>query len=549
MKRIIYILFLIFLFFSCNNNLPEYYEIEIKSPKQNWIYYTDTEIVFSCNVKDRNLIWYSSIDGKIGEGYHFTRSLSEGSHTITLKDNKAKKTSSVCIEVQANQNYKNISLITHLPFNFNIDKNESFGIFSLNGKMDSSFLEFNSEKNNKNDTEFNRDIYLKNNLMNLQINKIKSARNIESGYQSREFYVINTNETLNSPHKIIAEKYYDGNEFSVWIPKGIANVNHDDIDKIIMPLENFVMRRVKELWGECADIDSNGKLTILFSKTINEENKAVGFFNSKDFFRNISEKTSSAYNPYSNEMDIIYVAFPDSENRNYSIESIIATVSHEFAHAVNFSQKTWKSLSKGDNDIVQEELFLDEGWSHLTELLCGYGSSGGDINFINFYLENSSYYSFCKNDYLGRNDSVGQRGAVCLFLYWLFEKAGGIGYENDGFDFIDQGGISFLKSMTDTKQTGWDCIGNYFNKNTDSLFIEFSKILLNQNINSFFNENKKDPVTNEYFLKNVSLKKLPCREYCKILPYSISNFGIFNNSGCITVNGTALNGNIYLYRY
>lgn len=82
MKRIIYILFLIFLFFSCNNNLPKYYEIEIKSPKQNWIYYTDTEIVFSCNVKDRNLIWYSSIDGKIGEGEHFTRSLSEGSHTI-----------------------------------------------------------------------------------------------------------------------------------------------------------------------------------------------------------------------------------------------------------------------------------------------------------------------------------------------------------------------------------------------------------------------------------------------------------------------------------
>jgi hypothetical protein len=92
-----------------------------------------------------------------------------------------------------------------------------------------------------------------------------------------------------------------------------------------------------------------------------------------------------------------------------------ATVAHELAHLSTFTGKTWSRIRDGQLQAPREELFLEEGWSHLTESLLGFGVSGGNIRFFERFLNNTSMYSFCGPNRLGQNDSAGMRGAISFF--------------------------------------------------------------------------------------------------------------------------------------
>jgi hypothetical protein len=238
-------------------------------------------------------------------------------------------------------------------------------------------------------------------------------------------------------------------------------------------VEARVLPRIETLWGKAADINEDGRLAILVSPTINDEKTAIGFFNPSDFFKRNMDRTSASYNPASNEMDIIYIAAPDdTAGTSYSIESIIATVAHELTHAVTFTHKTWKRLMSGETTATREALFLDEGWSHLSENLCGYGISGGNIEFLQRFFDDTATYSFCGTNRYGQEDSAGSRGAITLFLSWLFWEKGGMTWDSaNSVKLTDRGGITFLQTMIASSETGWDSIGTaYDNVPTNTLF-------------------------------------------------------------------------------
>jgi hypothetical protein len=171
-------------------------------------------------------------------------------------------------------------------------------------------------------------------------------------------------------------------------------------------------------------------------------------------------------------MDIIYIAVPDSSSdSSYSQASIIATIAHEVTHGSTFSEKTWKRHLSGNMDAQREDLFLDEGWSHLTENLCGYGVSGGNVQFLRRYFDDTAAYSFCTANRYGQDDSAGMRGAITLFLSWLFWRQGGMTWDSaDPSRLVDTGGIVFLRRMLASTTTGWESIGQAYGESTDTLF-------------------------------------------------------------------------------
>ncbi|MCL2139450.1 MAG: hypothetical protein FWH41_07975, partial [Treponema sp.] len=143
-------------------------------------------------------------------------------------------------------------------------------------------------------------------------------------------------------------------------------------------------------------------------------------------------------------------------------------------------------------------LFLDEGWSHLTENLCGLGISGGNINFLKRYFEDTSMYSLCGPNRDGYDDSAGMRGAISLFLSWLFWEAGGLSWDSaDPVKLIDQGGIAFLRRMVESPQAGWESIGLAFGKPVPRLFNDFLNGMHNYRISNRAYNYKTDPSTNE----------------------------------------------------
>lgn len=520
-NKILFFFLFGFFCFSCSHNSDDS-SFTILSPKEDWTYYDNQPIIFASDLKFPEQRWISSIDGELGYGNQFEKELTAGFHTVSLEDTSNGRTKEIHIKVQKHINLNNYSIeyITKLPRNKKL-KNGKISFFALDGIVENLIIKTNESKNNLDEDNGER-LFLCDNIIkpfsntkDLKTISTCKYRSLSQETSIRNFYVLNTSNTYSEPTQYKARLYYSDEKIEIWFPEELFSIEYEKtrslIDKCIVSVKKIIIPRLCILWGNCADINKDSKIAVLFAPSINYEQKALGFFYASDFFERNTNKTSPSYNPYSNEIDMIYVAIPE-ETGNYSVNSIIATIAHELTHAINFS----------NNNFTQLETFLDEGLSHLTESLCGYGISGGNMKFVDYYLSNSAYFSFCESDYLGNSDSAGQRGAILLFLYWLFEKYGGI-IQNpqNQVEFIDNGGISFLHKIISSDSNGWSAIGDAVEKNTDILFKEFAQEILTKRIDHIFDFSKKDCISDEPIFCCKELLPYDFDKNFKLLPYSL----------------------------
>ncbi|MBR5645124.1 MAG: hypothetical protein IKX23_00600 [Treponema sp.] len=524
-----FILFTFCCFFSCSKETDYEDLIRIVSPVSGWTYYEDSTICFSSNVNSENIYWYSSKDGFLGRGNGRTVFLSEGVHDIICKINDYKK--NTIIQVQK-RNYRSGQSIDNY-----INEAEK-EILLKPGKYYPYLVSFEGKgkelKINKKTKEqlFNRDFKININLKNLE--KIKNSANraaVLNEYkegEKKEFYIIKTDNQYDKPHEIVFEMVCNSLHCTVWLPEK-RNFEIQIIENCIEQFNTLIYPRLKAIWGEWADVDQDGKIALVFCPTINEEKEAVGYFNPSDLFKNDD-------NNYSNEMDIIYLAVPEKNVNNYSEQTITATIAHEMTHAITFNSKTYKRVKEGLINIPQEEIYIEEGLSHLSENLCGFGISGGNVEFIRYYLENTQNYSFCTDNIFGQDDSVGQRGAMCLFLSWLFWKKGGMSWNvNNPSEVIDCGGISFLKKLINSSEIGWINIGKIYGVDIEEVFLEFVKDINLKRLEKETVQYRRDPVTEEYVEFFCSMPELhlglpKVSEECEIrtvLPWSLILFPEF----------------------
>ena len=135
----------------------------------------------------------------------------------------------------------------------------------------------------------------------------------------------------------------------------------------------------------------------------------------------------------------------------------------------------------------------------------GYGISGGNIKFFQAFLSNTLGYSFCKSNAAGLDDSVGQRGAMTLFLSWCFWQKGGMTWDSQAPVHVkDAGGIAFLQKLISSPYTGWEAIGEAFGTPTDTLFLQMLSDLRRRCPATGFLPYKQDPLTDE------AVEFLPC---------------------------------------
>lgn len=546
MKRSVFVFFIFLFFISCRQkNEIEFFSI--LTPKTEWKYYDDQNILFSTDLNSEELYWTSSLDLYLGKGSVINARLRQGNHEIVLCDKKSG------IEVRKNIKVFHreesalfkCQLLNINKFLFESTK-ESFALFSTNGFTNS--LNFSVEKNDiAEDNQILKDINVSNRDFNARFLTVKekSYRSSVSADENKTFYVINT-VLQNEAHKVDCQKIYENDILIVYIQKGTLeenNVLEKNIENCIEKITKIIFPRVNVLWGKMTDLDFNGKVTLVFSKTINDEGMAVGFFNQSDFFENIQDIDDKAYNPWSNEMDVIYSAFPDGSNLNYTVECICATVAHELTHGINFSKKTFEKIFNG-NQADTMEIFLDEGLSHLSESLCGFGQSGGNVDFVNCYLKETGNYSFCKGDLYGQEDSVGRRGAMCLFLYYLFDKAGGMNWDEEG-NIVDTGGVLFLRKIINSEDYGWNSIGQYFNKHTDLLFKDFCFEVLNFPLKEVFDFTIIDPLTGENLFACDEISLITDFDNSQILEYSFFKVEAVKSKSYQILTDD-IEGNIYL---
>jgi len=531
-------IFLILLFVSvvsCRHSIVQSEDFTIVSPVVGNVYYDDIPIVCAINKNIISASWFSSIEGNIGTGAQISCRLSAGNHVITAHDVQRDRSVSVSITVTERNSVENNGtrfLIPHLPYTCTV-KNNRFKpyIASLDGSASDLIITTKllpkpkprySHKSEKNITAEIDDF--SNNADALKLFRCTGAadmqkfpivahpqifsRNTAPALQDeneRNFLIVNTTLQSAQPHCLPFKRYYSSDIIAAWIPKEYA-ADTAAIDACITEFEKTIYIRVTEIWGTAADIDYNQKFTIVFSPTINDEKRALGFFNPADFFKRNTDTNSENYNPASNEGDIIYAAIPSlMPHHQYFYKSIAATIGHELTHAVTFTKKTYNRIKAGDTTAKRAEIFLDEGISHLSENLIGYGISGGNIKFFHAFLSNTLGYSFCKNSAAGLDDSVGQRGAMTLFLSWCFWQKGGMMWDSQEPTRVkDAGGITFLQKLISSPYTGWEAVGEAFGTPTDMLFLQMLNDLRLICPDNGSMPYKKDPLTGE------AVEFLPC---------------------------------------
>lgn len=486
------VIFFFFLILStgCKNNSDfDENSIQIISPKTDRTFYEDEFVVFTTNIDSENIKWYSSKDGFLGENNNLNVFLSSGKHEITcLIENYIKQ---ISIEVEPHL-YSKGDVI-----NYCVSSNSE--VFLYKGKYQPVICCLDDGKTDLHITncctnqQINKDIIIKNDVQSKSLitAKLRNASNRQySVGQKRDFFIIKTTNQLDEPYKRSFECKKTGEHYTAWV------CEEDTYDSVFLQqcLQNFekiIYPRVTRIWGDGADVDGDNKIALIFSSTINEEKNAIGFFNSNDLF-------SEENNPYSNKIDSLYMGLPTDENEtSYSVNSITATIAHELTHAVNFNQKTYSKVLSGIEKPPVEEVYLDEAFSHLSESLCGFGESGGNVKFVEYYLKKTSDYSYCKQSRLGEDDCVGRRGAMSMFLSWLFWQKGGMEWNVENPILInDLGGITYLRKLASSEESGWENIGRIFGKDIVSLFVEYSSQINNQQYKGVINP-KSDPYTLE----------------------------------------------------
>jgi hypothetical protein len=231
---------------------------------------------------------------------------------------------------------------------------------------------------------------------------------------------------------------------------GFTDAEYDafaaEMDTLVLPVDTAA-------FGSPSDVDGNGRVTIFFTRAVNELTQSgspggvvLGFYYLRDLLPRRSEFGDC---PGSNVGELLYLLVPDAagdvngnvRSKTYVSTSIVGTIAHEFQHLINASRRMYV------NDAVQvdEETWLSEGLSHVAEELVFFRASGlspranlgaaqvppgsaardafdkYEVSNFGRYLQYLGGTEF--NSPLADDDLLATRGATWAFLRYLVDRA------------------------------------------------------------------------------------------------------------------------------
>jgi len=239
---------------------------------------------------------------------------------------------------------------------------------------------------------------------------------------TREFRVLNSLTNMGSYTTVTARARCVEKDVVIYVDTEVEGdkdlLTDEDIARLCNEFESAVSS-IQGWFGEASDVDGDGKVSALLTPQVNRLGAMgggiiTGFFLASDLY------PRSSSNQVSNEMEIVYALVPNPDGKygsvtipkDFAIENFLtAVLPHEFQHVVSYNQHVLKG---GGNP---EENWLNEGLSHLTEDLVGYGQE--NYSRANIFLRDPLSYPLVGSS----SANLGRRGAAYLFLRFLYEQA------------------------------------------------------------------------------------------------------------------------------
>lgn len=218
-------------------------------------------------------------------------------------------------------------------------------------------------------------------------------------------------------------------------------------------LDTLVHPVVTAAFGAPTDIDGNGRVGILFTRAVNELTPpgaagiVLGFYYLRDL---LPVRDAAGECVGSNMAEMFYVLVPDPEgtvtgvarSREFVRDHVVGTIAHEYQHLVNASRRMYVTRAPR----VDEELWLNEGLSHIAEELVFYEAAGissranigaadlaaGTPARAAFDLYQQSNFARYReylrspgtSSPLAHSDGFEMRGAVWSFLRYVADRLG-----------------------------------------------------------------------------------------------------------------------------
>lgn len=218
-------------------------------------------------------------------------------------------------------------------------------------------------------------------------------------------------------------------------------------DTLVYPLDSAA-------FGPPTDIDGNGHVGLVFTRTVNEltavgaSSYVGGFTFSRDLFPVVTTARATGC-AASNEGEYFYLLTPDpagtiNGNRRstgFVDSNTTAVIAHEFQHLINAGRRIYVNNA---NDF--EDTWLDEGLAHIAEELLFYreGAAGPKSNLDTPQIRATTQRRTAFNlDMIGNsgryrsyllapstsspyaaNDSLSTRGAAWSLLRYLADRSG-----------------------------------------------------------------------------------------------------------------------------
>jgi hypothetical protein len=221
---------------------------------------------------------------------------------------------------------------------------------------------------------------------------------------------------------VTADLKYEGTYTLLYVDQNTTPTQLSDAEaeEIGMAFESSIHLTNRSAFGSESDINDDGKVVILLSPVINAMPCSgciiLGFFNPTDLLPGMVNPACT------NGMEIFYTLVPDpslggADWKERSIEAIKSTLAHEFQHMILYNYRVL-IYGEGFTAVYMEELWLNEGLSHMAEDLNGF--SADNIARADLFLAGpwDSRLTFQSDD------NLENRGAVYLFLRLLGDRFG-----------------------------------------------------------------------------------------------------------------------------
>jgi hypothetical protein len=157
----------------------------------------------------------------------------------------------------------------------------------------------------------------------------------------------------------------------------------EDYQRFAITFDTLVAPVDEAAFGAPTDIDRNAKIVVFFTRAVNELTPSGasyyygGFFHPRDLLP--KRQDGVTFCAGSNEGEMFYMFVPDPNgtvNGNVRrvgfVDSVtIGTLAHEYQHLINAGRRAYVN-----NAFTDEEVWLNEGLSHIAEELVFYRATG-----------------------------------------------------------------------------------------------------------------------------------------------------------------------------